>query len=124
MALVADYCLDAALAKVQEANSLHICSQEPTTYAGATSTYTLGNKASPTIGAVGDGSPDGRKVTVSAITDGTVTTSGTATHWALVDTANSRLLATNSLASSQVVTSGNPFTLAAFNIRFKDAVTE
>jgi len=102
-----------------EANRLDICSQEPTTYAAATTTYTLGNKTSLSIGAPADGST-GRKVTVAAITDGTVSASGTATHYAIVDTVNSRLLATGALASPQVVTSGNTFTLAAFDIRIPD----
>ena len=102
-----------------EANRLDICSQEPTTYAAATTTYTLGNKTSLSIGAPADGAT-GRKVTVAAITDGTVSASDTATHYAIVDTVNSRLLATGELASPQVVTSGNTFTLAAFDIRIPD----
>lgn len=121
MALIADYCFDLALAGVASANKLHVCSQEPVTYAGANTTYTLGNKTTPTIGSAGDRTPNGRKVTVSAITDGTVTGTGTATHWALVDTANSRLLATGALSSSQAVTSGNTFTLAAFDVGIPDA---
>lgn len=105
-----------------EADELHICSAEPTTYAEATSTYTLGNKATPTVGAPADGTPDGRSVTVSAITDGTVTANGTATHWALVDTANSRLLAANSLAAPVAVTTGagETFSLGSFTIRIPD----
>ena len=102
-----------------EANRLDICSQEPTTYAAATTTYTLGNKTSLSIGSPADGST-GRKVTVAAITDGTVSASGTATHYAIVDTVNSRLLSAGALASPQVVTSGNTFTLAAFDIRIPD----
>jgi hypothetical protein len=50
----------------------------------------------------------------------TATSTGTsddAQYWALTDTANSRLLAAGSLASGQMVTSGNTFTLAAFDIR-------
>jgi dethiobiotin synthetase len=99
-----------------DANVLHILSQQPATYAEVT-TYTLGNKASPTVGAPEAGNPDGRQVTVSAITDGSVTATGTATHWALVDTSGSRLLATQALASSQGVTQGNTFTLTSFTIR-------
>jgi hypothetical protein len=122
MALLADYALDAALSKLDtEANRLDICSQEPTTYTQATSTYTLGNKTSLSIGAPADRSPNGRQVTVSAITDGSVTGTGTATHWAITDTGNSRLLATGSLSSSQAVTSGNVFTLASFTIYIPDA---
>lgn len=103
-----------------EANRLDICSQEPTTYAEATSTYTLGNKTSLSIGAPADRTPSGRKVTVAAITDGTVSGTGTASHWSIVDTGNSRLLATGSLSSSQAVTSGNTFSLAAFDIGIPD----
>ncbi len=122
MAYINDYVLDAALAKLDtEANRLDICTQEPTTYAEATSTYTKGNKTSLSVGAPADRSPNGRKVTVAAITDGSVTGTGTVTHWAIVDTGNSRLLATGALSASQAVTSGNPFTLAAFDIGIPDA---
>jgi hypothetical protein len=53
---------------------------------------------------------------VSAVSAGTVTGTGTATHWALVDTGNSRLLAAGSLSASQGVTSGNTFDLTSFDI--------
>lgn len=99
-----------------EATRLDICSQEPTTYTEATTTYTLGNKTPLSIGAPTDNSPSGRKVVVAAITDGSVTGTGTATHWSIVDTSNSRLLATGSLAASQAVTNGNTFTLGAFDL--------
>lgn len=123
MPLIADYVLDAALAKLDtEANRLDICNAEPATYAAATSTNTLGNKTGFTIGAPADRTPNGRKVTTSAITDGTVTATGTATHWAITDTTNSRLLATGALAASQAVTSGNVFTLGAFDLGIPDAV--
>lgn len=122
MAYINDRVFDNGLTVLDtEVNRLDICSQEPTTYAQATSTYTLGNKTSPTVGAPADRSPSGRKVTVSAITDGTVSGTGTATHWALTDTGNSRLLATGSLSASQSVTSGNTFTLTAFDIGIPDA---
>lgn len=123
MPLIADYVLDAALAKLDtEATRLDICSVEPATYAAATSTNTLGNKTGISVGAPADRTPNGRRVTVSAITDGTVTGTGTASHWALTDPSNSRLLATGALAASQAVTSGNVFTLGAFDIGIPDAV--
>jgi hypothetical protein len=102
-----------------DADALYLCTQEPTTFAEAISTYACGVKTSPTIGAAGDGSPDGRKRTVAAITDGSVTATGTATHWALTD--GSRLLASGALSASQAVTSGNTFTLAAFDVRIPAA---
>ena len=120
MAFLNDDVLDDGLQVLTDATSkeLHICSQEPTTRTEAVTTYTLGNKSAPTVGAPTDGDSSGRKVVVSAITDGSVTGTGTATHWALVD--GTRLLATQSLASSQAVTSGNTFTLAAIDITIPD----
>lgn len=123
MAFLADYVLDLALAELDtNADRLDITSQEAVSYAEATSTYTLGNKTSLTVGSPGDRTGGGRKVTVAAITNGTVSGTGTATHWAIVDVSESRLLATGSLASSQSVTSGNSFSLAAFDIGIPDAV--
>lgn len=117
MAYLNDRVLDNGLTVLDtEANRLDICSEEPTTYAGATSTYTLGNKTSLSVGSPEARSPSGRKVVVAAITDGSVTGTDTATHWAITDTSNSRLLATGSLSASQAVTNGNTFTLAAFDI--------
>lgn len=103
-----------------EANRLDICSQEPTTFTEATDTYTLGNKTSPTISNPSDRTGGGRKVTISAITDGEVTGTGTASHYAIVDTVNSRLLATGALDAPQAVTDGNVFTLTAFDIGIPD----
>lgn len=123
MAFINDYIFDAALAILDaEADRLDICSQEPTSYAEATATYSLGNKAAVAIGAPEDRTPSGRKVVVPAITDGNATASGTATHWAVVDTVNSRLLASGSLTNPQVITSGNTFTLDAIDIGMADAV--
>lgn len=103
-----------------EANVLHICGTLPTTYTEATSTYTLGNKTSPTVSAPSDRTGGGRKVTVSAITDGSVTATGTAAYYALCDTVNSRMLAQGSLSASQALTSGNTFTLGALDIGIPD----
>jgi hypothetical protein len=103
-----------------EANRIDITSQEATSYAEATSTYTLGNSTSLSIGAPQDRSGGGREVVVAAIIDGSVTGTGTATHYAIVDTGNSRLLATGSLTASQSVTSGNTFTLSSVAIGIPD----
>ena len=103
-----------------EANKVLVTSQEASTYAEANSTYAMGNSTSLSIGAPADRSGGGRKVAVAAITDGSVTATGTATHYALVDTNNSRLLATGSLTASQAVTSGNTFTLATFDVGIPD----
>lgn len=123
MAYINDYVFDAALTKLDtETSHLTINSQEPTTFAEAYTTYILGFKSGVSVGAPTDRSPNGRKVVVAAITDGTVNVNGTASHWALIDYGNSRLLSTGSLAASQVVTSGNIFTTSAFDIGIPDAV--
>jgi hypothetical protein len=103
-----------------EANAIHITSAEATSYAEATSTYTLGNSTSLSIGAPQDRSGGGREVVVAAIIDGSVTGTGTATHYAIVDTGNSRGLATSTLTASQSVTSGNTFTLSSVAIGIPD----
>jgi len=121
MASLADRVFDNGLTVLDtEANRIDITSQEVTTYAEATSTYTLGNSTSLSIGAPTDRSGGGREVTVAAISDGSVTGDGTATHYSIVDTANSRLLATGSLTASQVVSNGNTFTLGSFTIGIPD----
>ena len=119
MAYINDNAFDAALDYIGDnATTLHICSQEPATRAEAAVTYTLGNKAISFTGpAAGDTS--GRKITVDAITDGSVTGDGTASHWALVD--GSVLYATGALSESQGVTDGNTFTLDAIDIEIRDA---
>lgn len=100
---------------------IDICSQEPTTYTEATSTYTLGNRTGLNTGATANAATGtGRRVTVPAITDGSVTGSGTATHWALSNGSNV-LIATGALSSSQSVTSGNTFTLDSIDIIIRDA---
>ena len=117
MATISNYVLDAALSKLDtEADRIDITSQEAGSYAEATSAYTLGNSTSLSFGAPTDGDTSGRKVTAAAITDGSVTADGTATHYAIVDVSASRLLATGSLTTSQSVTSGNSFTIAAFDV--------
>lgn len=96
---------------------LHIVSQACTTYANV-GTYTLGNKNAPTCGVPENGASSGRRVIISAITDGSVTGTGTATHFALVS--SDTLLACQELNASQGVTSGNTFTLTAISITIPD----
>jgi hypothetical protein len=105
-----------------EANKILITSQEATSYLEANTTYALGNSTSLSIAAPSDRAGGGRQVVVAAITNGTVTGNGTATHYAIVDTTNSRLLATGSLVASQSVTSGNTFTLSSVSIGIPDPV--
>ena len=100
---------------------IDICyTQEPTTYAEATSTYTCGNKTGLNTGATEAGATDGRRVIVPAITDGSVTATQTAGWWALTD-GSAVLIAAGALSATQAVTSGNTFTLDAISITIRDA---
>lgn len=121
---VGDYVLDNGLSAIDTlARRIYLCHTLPTTYTEATSTYAVGNKdlgVGGVTGAPAAGSPNGRKVTTAAITDGNVTATNAspgAGFWAVVDDANSRLLAAYSLAAAQPVTNGNTFGLPAFDIR-------
>ncbi len=121
MASINDRVLDNGLTILDtEANRVDITSQESTTFAEATTTHTLGNTTSITISAPADRTGGGRKVTLSAISGASVTGTGTATHYAITDTTNSRLLVTGSLTASQSVTSGNTFSLEALDIGIPD----
>ena len=103
-----------------EADKLYIDSTQATTYTEAITTYALGVKNTPTVSAPADRTGGGREVTVSAITDGSVTGTGTAGFYALVDSSNTRLLAAGPLSATQAVTSGNTFTLTSFKIGIPD----
>ncbi len=122
MAFMTDNAFDAALNYIRtNTSALHICSAEPANYTEATSTYDLGNKASPTIGTPVNGDTSGRKIVMSAITDGSVTATGTAAAWAVVYATGTELLGAEALASTQAVTSGNTFSLTETDMGIPDA---
>lgn len=106
-----------------ECDAIVLCSAEPTSFANVAAVQ-LGVKnfgVGAAFGAPAAGSPNGRKVSSTAITDGSVTANGTATAWAAVDTVNSRLLASGTLAATQTVTNGNTFSLPSFDVRLPSA---
>jgi hypothetical protein len=103
---------------------IDICSTEPASYGSATTAgaVSLGNKTGLNTGITTDGSVDGRRVSVPPITDGTITTDGSAAFWALTDNSGT-LVATGALAAVQTVTSGNTFTLDQIEITIRDATS-
>jgi hypothetical protein len=98
---------------------IDICSADPGLTYSSVTTNTLGNDTVNT-GVTQDGVTDGRRVVVPAITAGSVTATGTATHWALTNGTDT-VIASGALSSSQAVTSGNTFTLDAISITIRDA---
>lgn len=118
---VHDDVLDGALNILKNnATRLTICSAQPTTYAEANATYAL---ADVTIDSTdftnANGDTNGRKTTVGAQSSITIDSSGDATHVALLDVANSKLLYVTT-CTSQTLTSGGTVNLPAFDIEIAD----
>jgi len=119
MATLANAVFDSGLSTLTtNGTRIDICSTEPTTYTEATSTYTLGTDTI-TIGSPADRTGGGREVTVSAVSYASVTGSGTAAYYAITN-GSTTLYATGDLTTSQVVTSGNTFSLGSFTIGIPD----
>jgi hypothetical protein len=114
--------LDAALDVIRTTTTqLFLCSQSPTDFTGAGTTYKLGTKATPSIGAIADNvTGGGRKVTVASFSDGSLSAAGTATHVALCTA--SALLHVAPLASSLSVGSSGSFSSNAYDVAIKDPV--
>ncbi len=124
--VISDYVLDNGLTVIDtQADKIYILSADPTTFSEATTggAFALGNKnfgVGNVSAGPADATPNGRKITTTAITDGSITNSGTATKWAIVDTINSRLLVHGSLAAGVAVVSGQTFQLPAFIVQLPD----
>lgn len=114
-----DDIFQSGLAELGDINQIHLCSQEPATYAEV-ATYTLANKESPTIGSSTDRTGGGRERIVAAITDYAETGTGTATHIVGVDSATSRLMFTKALPSSIAVPFSGVSGTQEFGIGFGD----
>ena len=122
MATLNDRVYDQGLSTlVSEADRIDICSSEPTTYAAAIGSASLGSKTGIPLTGPSNGDTSGRKVTVPQITGGSVSAGGSATHFAFSDTTGAgRLLVTGLLSSSQTVASGNSFSLTSLDIELPD----
>ena len=113
--------LDAALNAIKNnCTRITLCSQEPTTYAEGNATYALADvTVDSTDFTVGDGDTSGRKATVGAQSAVTVDSTGTSTHVALLDVANSKLLYVTT-HTSQGLTASNTVDIGAFDIEIAD----
>lgn len=115
MSTISDSGFDALLNWIKtNGTRLDVCTTEPTTYAEATSTYTLAH-GSVTLTGPADASPDGRKITVPAVAAMTASGTGTGAYWALTD-GSSVLVATGSMSASRSITSGDTVNVATFDI--------
>lgn len=103
---------------------LTVCNAQPTTYAEGNATFALADITTTEGLGGGDfslanGDASGRKLTIAQQADIPIDTSGTATHIALLDVDNSKLLAVTT-CTSQVLTAGGTVTTPAFDIEVSD----
>lgn len=119
-ATIADSVFDAALNFLETNGTVvHILTQAITAWADV-ATYTKGNATACTYTGPADGT-SGRKTTLDAITGGSVTGSGTVTHFAITNGSDA-VYVCQALANDppQVVTAGNEFALTAAIIQIDD----
>jgi len=105
---------------ITNGSRLDICSADPGLTYSSVTTNTLGNKTALTLTALANNPSDGRKTSIPAITDGSVTATGTAAFWALTN-ATDTVVASGPLTATQAVTTGNPFTLDEIVLAIRDA---
>ena len=119
-ATIADAVFDAALTYLETNGTVvHILSQAATVGSTDAATHTLGNETGCSYTGPAD-HVTGRKITLDAITDGDVTGTETATHFAITTAGAFTALVVQELDSSQAVTSGNKFTLTEVIIAIPD----
>jgi hypothetical protein len=119
--IVHDDVLDGALNVVKNnCTRMTACSQQPTTYTEGNATYALADVTmAPGDFTAADGDTSGRKLTVAQKTGVAVDASGTATHVALLDVTNSKLLYVTT-CTSQALTAGNTMTFNSWKIEIAD----
>lgn len=114
--------LDAALNHIKNnVTEMTLCSQEPTTFTEAHTTYKLADVALTSGDFTGpaDGDTSGRKITVDAQSSIPIDATGTATHVALTLTASSQLQYITT-CTNQALVSGNQTNTAAWDIELRD----
>lgn len=118
---VHDDVLDGALNILKNnATRMTVCNAQPTTYTEGNATFAL---ADVTIDSTdftnANGDTNGRKTTIAAQSTVAIDTSGTATHVALLDVSNSKLLYVTT-CTSQALTSGGTVDFPAWDIEIAD----
>jgi len=114
--MISDNVLDAALDYIDDnVDIMYVCSNEPTTFVEASATYKLGYKSTPTIG-VPEAGTTGRKVVVSAVTDGVIDGTGTVNYIALADSVAEELIYVLAVDNPRLIDAESVFTTTAFDI--------
>jgi hypothetical protein len=119
--IVHDDVLDGALNIIKNnCTRMTACSSQPTTYTEGNATYALADAPMTSRDFTNaNGDTSGRKTTVAAKSTITIDTSGTATHIALLDVTNSKLLYVTT-CTSQALTAANTVNFPAWDIEIAD----
>lgn len=117
-----DIVMDGALDVIASATKQIACSAQPTTYTEANATYALADIViDGTDFTKANGDTSGRKVTVAAQSGVLIDASGTATHVALVRTADSTLIYVTTCTSQALTANGaNTVNFPAWDVEFSD----
>lgn len=103
------------------ANKMTACNAQPTTYTEGNATFALADVAMASGDYTLADDTSGRKVTVGAKSSVLIDTSGSATHIALLDTANSVLMYVTTCTSLSLVANGsNTVSFPAWKIGIAD----
>ena len=117
-----DIIMDGALDVIATATKQVACSAQPTTYTEANATYALADIVIDSGDfSKANGDTSGRKVTVAAQSSVLIDTSGTATHVALIRTADSTLIYVTTCTSQALTANGsNTVNFPAWDIEIAD----
>lgn len=99
-----------------EVSRLVLLNRETNDYHAATEVNRIGQQIAPPVSMPGDRQSGGRQVLIGPIEDGEIITVADATHYALLDDANGRVLACAEIANKKLVVTGSRFSLNAFQI--------
>lgn len=118
-----DSTMDVMLQKISEADEMTIVSGSPLTYAESHTGSSILARFSATSGCfvIGDATPNGRKVTISARTSGSITLTGQAQGVCLNHTGSAVLLYCTT-ALEQTLTQGGTVDTSSFSVSIADPV--
>lgn len=116
-----DAVMDAALAKIATGTTMLVCSSQPADRAAALAAALASTSMTVGLGngdyTAADGNTSGRKVTMTQKSGVSVSSSGTATHVAIID---GSILLYVTTCTSQALTSGNTVTIPAWKVEISD----
>jgi hypothetical protein len=111
--------IDAELDYIAGSDTLYVCSGEPADFSGIAAVTLASASLVGGDFTKADATGGGRKVTVSAIADVSVATSGTATHIVVANASDSTLRYVTT-CTSQAITSGNFVNVPSWSITVGD----